>query len=123
MLSTRCRITGRRLKIERLVADPELPHPGFAKFIKQLATTQDGDGTLLDHSIILYGSNMSNSDLHNNDPLPYVVMGHGYGTIKGGQHLKYPQDTPHANLLLTLLDRAGVPTEKLGNSTGQFAEV
>jgi hypothetical protein len=110
-------------KIERLVQIQNYHTQVFAKFIKKLSTTQDGDGTLLDHSIILYGSNMSNSDLHNNDPLPNVVMGKGYGRIKGGQHLKYPQDTPHANLLLTLLNRGGVPMETLGNSTGQFAEI
>ncbi len=74
-------------------------------------------------SIILFGSNMSNSDLHNNDPLPSVVLGHGCGKIKGGQHLHYPQDTPHANLLLTMLDRVGVPLKSLGNSTGMLAEV
>ena len=110
-------------KIERLVQIQNYHTQVFAKFIKKLSTTQDGDGTLLDHSIILYGSNMSNSDLHNNDPLPSVVMGRGYGRIKGGQHLKYPQDTPHANLLLTLLERAGLPYEKLGNSSGLLAEV
>jgi hypothetical protein len=110
-------------KIERLINIQNYHTQVFAKFIKKLSTTQDGDGTLLDHSIILYGSNMSNSDLHNNDPLPNVVMGKGYGRIKGGQHLRYPQDTPHANLLLTLLNRAGVPVPALGNSTGQFAEV
>jgi len=95
----------------------------FAKFIDKLAKMPDGDGTMLDHSIILYGSNMSNSDLHNNDPLPNAVLGGGYGRIKGGQHLRYPQDTPHANLLLTLLNRAGVETASLGNSTAQFAEI
>jgi hypothetical protein len=110
-------------KIERLVRIQNYHTQVFAKFIKKLSATQDGDGTLLDHSIILYGSNMSNSDLHNNDPLPNVVLGRAYGKIKGGQHLKYPQDTPHANLLLTLLNRAGVPLETLGNSTGSFAEV
>ena len=87
------------------------------------AITPDGDGSLLDHSIILFGSNMSNSDRHNNDPLPSAVFGKGYGKIKGGQHLKYPQNTPHANLLLTLLERAGVPVEKIGDSTGTFAEI
>src|SRR5690606_39668956 len=95
----------------------------FAKFIDKLAKTEDGDGSLLDHSIILYGSNMSNSDLHNNDPLPNAILGKGYGRIKGGQHLKYPQDTPHANLLLTLLNRAGVAVPELGNSTGELAEI
>jgi hypothetical protein len=110
-------------KIERLVRIQNYHTQVFAKFIKKLSVMPDGDGTMLDHSIILYGSNMSNSDLHNNDPLPNVVMGKGYGKIKGGQHLKYPQDTPHANLLLTLLNRAGLPIEQLGNSTGTFAEV
>jgi hypothetical protein len=95
----------------------------FTGFLDRLAATPDGDGTLLDHSIILFGSNMSNSDKHNNDPLPSAVFGRAYGRIKGGQHLKYPQNTPHANLLLTLLDRAGVPVEKIGDSTGTFAEV
>ncbi|MDR2216438.1 MAG: DUF1552 domain-containing protein [Nevskiaceae bacterium] len=110
-------------KIERLVRIQNWHTQVFAKFIKKLSSTPDGDGSLLDHSIILYGSNMSNSDLHNNDPLPNAVLGGGYGKIKGGQHLKYPQDTPHANLLLTLLHRAGVPSEELGNSTGLLAEV
>jgi hypothetical protein len=78
---------------------------------------------LLDHSILLYGSNMSNSNLHNADPLPSVVFGRAYGRIKGGQHLELAQDTPHANLVLTLLERAGVPVEQLGNSTGDLAAV
>jgi Protein of unknown function (DUF1552) len=110
-------------KIERLINIQNYHTQVFAKFIKKLSVMQDGDGSLLDHSIILYGSNMSNSDLHNNDPLPNVVMGKGYGRIKGGQHLRYPQDTPHANLLLTLLNRAGVALPTLGNSSGQFAEI
>jgi len=110
-------------KIDRLIQIQTYHTQVFAKFIKKLSTTQDGDGSLLDHSIILYGANMSNSDLHNNDPLPNVVLGRGYGRIKGGQHLRYPQDTPHANLLLTLLNRADVPLPQLGNSTGLFAEV
>jgi hypothetical protein len=66
---------------------------------------------------------MSNSDLHNNDPLPAAILGRGYGKIKGGQHLHYPQNTPFANLLVTILDRAGVPVQSVGNSTGQFSEV
>ena len=89
----------------------------------KLASTPDGDGSLLDHSILLYGSNMSDSNLHNADPLPSAVFGHGYGRIKGGQHLKPAQDTPHANLMLTLLERGGIPVESLGNSTGELTEV
>jgi hypothetical protein len=110
-------------KIERLIRIQNYHTQVFAKFVKKLNDTKDGDGSLLDHSMVLYGSNMSNSDLHNNDPLPNVVMGKGYGRIKGGQHLRYPQDTPHANLLLTLLNRAGVDLPALGNSSGLLAEV
>jgi len=110
-------------KLDKLVMIQNYHTQRFAKFVKRLADMKDGDGSMLDHSIILYGSNMSNSDLHNNDPLPSAVLGRGYGRIKGGQHLKYPQDTPHANLLLTLLQRAGLPYEKLGNSSSLLAEV
>ena len=95
----------------------------FARFVKKLAETKDGDGSILDHSIILYGSNMSDSNRHNNDPLPSAILGRGYGRIKGGQHLKYPQDTPFANLLLTLLERGGIPVETVGDSTGLLSEV
>ncbi len=95
----------------------------FAEFVRKLADMPDGDGSMLDHSIILFGSNMSNSDKHNNDPLPSAVLGGGCGRIKGGQHLAYPQDTPHANLILTLLQRAGLPVDSHGDSTGAFAEI
>ena len=77
----------------------------FARFIDRLANTPDGDGTLLDHSMVLFGSNMSNSNRHNNDPLPRPILGRAHGRIKGGQHLHYPQDSRFADLLLTLLER------------------
>jgi hypothetical protein len=95
----------------------------LAKFLTKLSTTPDGDGSLLDHSIILYGSNMSNSDRHNQFPLPTAFIGGGCGKLKGGQHLRYPDHTPLANALLTMLDRAGVPLDKVGDSTQKFAEV
>ena len=110
-------------KLARLTTIQAYHTERFAKFIKRLAGMKEAGGSVLDQSIVLFGSNMSNSDLHNNDPLPSVVLGKGGGGIKGGQHLHYPQDTPHANLLLTLLQRAGVPVQSLGNSTGTFAEV
>jgi Protein of unknown function (DUF1552) len=110
-------------KLDRLAKIQTYHTAAFAKFVKRLSQIQDGDGTLLDHSLILFGSNMSNSDLHNNDPLPAALVGRAYGRVKGGQHLKFAQDTPLANLLVTMLDRTGVPVETLGNSTGQFAEV
>ena len=97
----------------------------FAKFVRRLNEMPDGNGSVLDHSIILFGSNMANSDAHNNDPLPQALIGRG-GGVKGGQHLHYPQDTPHANILVTMLHRAGVPVqdiEKFADSTGAFAEV
>ena len=80
-------------------------------------------GTILDNSIFLYGSNISNSNQHNQFPLPTLVLGGGAGTIKGQQHLVYPDRTPLANLLLTRLIRAGVPVDKIGDSTGELAEV
>lgn len=110
-------------KLDRLAKIQTYHTEAFARFIKRLANMQDGDGTMLDHSLLLYGSNMSNSDMHNNDPLPAALLGRAYGRIKGGQHLRYPQDTPFANLLLTMLDRTGIPVQRHGNSTGQFAEV
>jgi Protein of unknown function (DUF1552) len=111
------------VKMDKLAKVQNFHTKVFTTFLDRLAKTSDGDGSLLDHSIILFGSNMSNSDKHNNDPLPSAVFGHGCGRIKGGQHLHYPQDTPHANLLLTLLERAGVPADKVGDSTGTFAEM
>jgi hypothetical protein len=94
----------------------------FAKFLTKLQKMPDGDGTMLDHSIILFGSNMSNSNAHNHDPLPTAVIG-GWKTVKGGQHLKYPEHTTLANLHVTLLDRAGIQESSIGDSTGRLAEV
>ena len=111
------------VKLDKLAKIQTFHTEAFARFIKRLSETKDGNGTLLEHAIILYGSNMSNSDLHNNDPLPSAVLGLGCGKLKGGQHVHYPQDTPHANLLLTLLQRAGVPAKSHGISTGTLAEV
>jgi hypothetical protein len=95
----------------------------FAQFLEKLKTTPDGAGSLLDNSIILYGSNMSNSNAHNHFPLPVLVAGGASGHMKGGRHLKYPDHTPMTNLLLTLLDKAGVPMDSLGDSTGKMSEL
>jgi uncharacterized protein DUF1552 len=96
----------------------------FANFLAKLAALPDGDGgSILDNSIFLYGSNMSNSNQHDSFPLPTLVFGGGAGKIKGNQHLRYPDRTPIANLHFTLLQRAGVPVDKVGNSTGELAEV
>jgi len=96
----------------------------FAQFIAKLAATPDGEGTLLDHSIFMYGSNMSNSDLHNNYPEPNILVGGGNGRMKlGGQHLVLAERTPIANLHLTLLQKIGVERDKFGDSTGTIAGV
>ncbi len=92
----------------------------FAEYLEKLRNTPDGDGSLLDHVILLYGSGISNSDRHTHGPLPTFVVGGGGGTLKGGRHLIYPEHTPLTNLQLTLLNKLGVPAESLGDSTGQF---
>jgi len=112
-----------KAKKERLVKIQTYHSLAFAKFLAKLAAMPDGDGSMLDHSIFLYGSNMSNSNAHDEFPLPLLVAGGGCGKLKGNQHLRYPDHTQLANLLLTLLDRAGVPLDKVGISTGKFSEV
>jgi hypothetical protein len=92
-------------------------------FLERLKNTPDGDGNLLDHSLVLYGSAMSNSNIHNHGPLPVLVAGGAAGRMKGGRHLKYPEGTPMANLLLSILDKAGVHQESVGDSTGLLSEV
>ncbi len=110
-------------KMARLAKVQAFHTSTFNYFLEKLDAMPEGDGSVLDNSIILFGSNMSNSDRHNHDPQPNALFGLGAGTIKGGQHLMYPQDTPQANLLLTMLQRAGIPEESFGDSTGSFAEV
>jgi Protein of unknown function (DUF1552) len=95
----------------------------FAGFIKKIEAAKEAGGTVLDHSTILFGSNMSNSDRHNNDPLPSAILGHANGKIKGGQHLKYPADSRHADLLITLLHRNEIPVKSVGDSTEALSEV
>jgi hypothetical protein len=95
----------------------------FAEYLDKLSKTPDGDGSLLDHVILLFGSGISNSDRHSHGPLPTFVAGGGAGTLKGGRHLVYPEHTPLTNLQLTLLNKLGVPAESLGDSTGQFKEL
>jgi hypothetical protein len=108
---------------ERLVKIQTYHSQALAKFLAKLAAMPDGDGSMLDHAILLYGSNMSNSNAHDEFPLPTLVLGGGCGRIKGGQHLRYADRTPLANLHLTLLDRAGIAMDKVGNSTSVFSEV
>jgi hypothetical protein len=110
-------------KLERLARVQTYHSQVFAKFVQKLAEMPDGDGSMLDHSILVYGSNMSNSNAHDHFPLPMAILGGGCGKLAGGRHVKYPDRTPVANLMLTVLNRAGVSLESLGDSTGEIAEV
>jgi hypothetical protein len=96
----------------------------FKTFVDRLAAIPEGDGTLLDNTILLYGSNMSNSNAHDHYPLPNILVGGtGAGGIKAGQHIRYDKRTPMTNLILTMLNKAGVNQESLGDSTGIVAEI
>ena len=95
----------------------------FAGFIEKLDSIEDGDGSLLDHSMFLYGSNMSNSDRHNNYPLPNILVGGGAGALNGGQHIDLPERTTLSNLLLTILNKAGIEQNSFADSTGTVAGV
>jgi hypothetical protein len=92
----------------------------FAYFLEKLKATPDGDGTLLDHSMVLYGSAMSDGNQHNHTDLPIILAGGASGQLKGGRHLRFPTKTPMANLLLAMLDKFEIPAEKFGDSTGML---
>ena len=92
----------------------------FSQYLAKLKATPDGDGTLLDHVTILYGSGISNSNRHSGENLPLLVVGGGAGTLKGGRHLTYADKPSMANLLVTLMDKLDVPVERIGGSTGSL---
>ena len=113
-------------RLERLAKVNALHAMQFAHFLEKLRATPDGDGTLLDHSMILYGAGLSDSNDHTHDDLPLLVAGGGGGTLAGGRHLRYPKETPMTNLLLSLMGKMGVDQERFGDSSGrlpQLAEV
>jgi hypothetical protein len=92
----------------------------FAYFVEKMRSTADGDGTLLDRSMLLYGSAISDSNVHMHDNLPLVLVGGAGGRIRGGRHLVYAKGTPVTNLFLNMLDKMGVPAESIGDSTGRL---
>jgi hypothetical protein len=97
----------------------------FAEFIEKMRATPDGDGSLLDHSIFVYGAGMNDGDLHSPLDLPTVLVGGGCGRLKGGRYLEYPlgANSRMSNLLVTLLDKVGVPEQTIGDSTGELPEL
>jgi len=110
-------------RIEKLVKVQRYHVERFAAFVDRLAKTPDGDGSLLDHSMFLYGGNMSNSDRHNSYPIPLMLVGGGAGTLRGGQHMVMPEFTTVSNLHLTVVNKAGLELKSIGDSTGEIAGV
>jgi hypothetical protein len=92
----------------------------LAYFLNKLKSTPDGDGNLLDHAMILYGSSMSNGNQHDHDPLPVILAGGASGQLGGGRHLQTPPHTPMSNLLVSMLNKLGLPAETHGDSTGKL---
>ena len=95
----------------------------LAYLLGKLRDARDGDGSLLDHSMVVYGSSLSDSNAHTHDDLPTLLAGGGGGALRGGRHLRYPDGTPMTNLFLTMLDRLGVHRERVGDSTGRIAHL
>ena len=92
----------------------------FAEFVEKMRSTPDGDGSLLDHSLLLYGAGMSNSNAHAAINLPVMLVGGAGGGLEGGRHITYPEDTPMANLLMAIMDALGVPMDQVGDSNGML---
>lgn len=106
-------------QLEKLAKINVFHMQAFARFLEKLQSTPDGEGSLLDHSMIIYGAGMSNSNAHDPTNLPILLAGGGTGLVKGGRHVRLPKDTPLTNLHITLLEKMGVPADRLGDSTGQ----
>ena len=110
-------------KKERLSKIQKYHADVFGDFLAKMAAINDGENNMLENSMLLFGSNMSNSNAHNQYPLPTAIIGRGGGALRGGQHINFAERTPLANVHLTLLQRAGVPIETVGDSTGAVAEM
>jgi hypothetical protein len=111
-------------KVEKLIKIDELHVGMFAYLLKKLKETPDGDGTLLDHSMVLFGSSISESNIHTHDDLPIVLAGGANGRLTGNRHLVYPRETPLNNLFLSMFDMAGLPhIDGFGDSTGRLANL
>jgi len=111
-------------RLDKLVKIDELHVSMFAYLLKRLRETPDGDGTLLDHSLVVFGSSISESNIHTHDDLPIVVAGSANGQLKGNRHLVYSKETPLNNLFLSMFDLAGLPhVDGFGDSTGRLTQL
>lgn len=108
------------VKLEKLAKINQYHVQQFAYFLEKLRNTPDGDGSLLDHSIFIYGSGISDGNIHFHLDLPMLVVGGGAGTLKGGRHVRYQNDTPISNLYVSVLDKLGLPMDQFGDSTGKL---
>jgi len=111
--------SGDQEKIAKVIQIQTYHAKMFSYFLEKMRSTPDGDGSLLDHMMIVYGGSISDANVHKHEDLPILLIGGGDGSIKGGRHLRYPKDTPVTNLFLTLLDKMGARTENFGDSTGK----
>jgi hypothetical protein len=107
-------------KLERLHKINEYHFRQFAYLVEKLAGTPEGDGTMLDNSLFLYGTGISDSNTHFHDDLPIAVIGGKNAGVTGGRYIRHPKGTPLANLHITILDKIGIPVERLGDSTGRL---
>jgi hypothetical protein len=110
-------------KVEKTMKIDELHTKAFAYLVEKMNATPDGDGSLLDHSMLLYGSSICDGNAHTHHDLPLVLVGGAAGQIKGGRHIRYAPETPMNNLLVTMLDKAGVHAETLGDATGKVDQL
>ena len=110
-------------KIEKIKRIDIFHSQQLAYFLEKLNTTPEGDGSLLDHSMILYGSGNADGNRHSHHDLPILLAGNGCGTIKSGRHIRYPKETPLNNLWLSMLNRMDVNLAQLGDSTGSLKEL
>ena len=107
-------------KIEQVLKIDKLHTEIFAYFLEKMRATPDGDGSLLDHSMIVYGSALADGNMHEHFDLPTLLIGGASGRIKGGSHIQYSQHTPMTNLYLTMLDTVGIQRDRFGDSTGKL---
>src|SRR5207302_3142124 len=110
-------------KIARIAKINQFHVSLFADFLAKLKATKEGNGTLLDNSLILYGSGMGNPNVHDHINLPIVVAGGAAGGMKGGRHIRFEKAVPLANLYMTMLDKVGVRVDKFADSNGKVAEL
>jgi hypothetical protein len=111
------------VKIAKTMKIDQLHVQTFAYLLAKMDATKDGDGTLLDHSLVLFGSSIGDGNAHTHHDLPLVLAGGASCNIKGGRHIRYAPETPMNNLLVTMLDKVGVPADHLGDATGKLDQL